>query len=99
MRNFPFSLQMADEGKICEIIYKSEKVADQVLMNKHELVEWDKKRQGNREAIREMRKSDEKKIWITVGSMLIEMKREEAIDVMEKGTKITKITIVMSFNF
>jgi chaperonin cofactor prefoldin len=86
---------MASDGKINEILYKSEKFADQILMNKQELVEWDKKRQGNREAIREMKKSNEKKVWITVGSMLIEMKREEAIQVMEKGRKFMKVTQIL----
>lgn len=81
---------MANDGKINEILFKSEKVADQILVNKQELLEWDKKRQGNREAIREMKKSDDKKVWITVGSMLIEMGREEAIKVTEKGRKSSK---------
>lgn len=76
---------MNDEKKIIDLIYNTEKVADQILVNKQEIVNFDKKRQGNREAIREMKKSNEKKVWITVGSMLIEMERTEAIKVMEKG--------------
>lgn len=76
---------MNDEKKIIDLIYNTEKVADQILVNKQEIVNFDKKRQGNREAIREMKKSNEKKVWITVGSMLIEMERAEAIKVMEKG--------------
>lgn len=83
--SLPF--QMAEKTKIFEIIYENEKVADKILSNKQELLNWDKKRQGNREALRALRKSEDKKVWITVGSMLIEMERLKAIDVMVKGTK------------
>lgn len=68
-----------------EIIFENEKVADQVLQNKQLIVEYDKKRQGNREALRELRKSKEKNVWMTVGSMLIEMERQQAIDVLSDG--------------
>lgn len=82
---FLCSLQMAEDDKVFDIIYQNEKVADKILSIKHELVSWDKKRQGNREALRELRKSADKKTWITVGSMLIELERVKAIDIMEKG--------------
>lgn len=72
-------------AKVFEIIYENEKVADQVLVKKFEIVEWDKKRQGNREAIRELRKSEDENVWITVGSMLVQMERMKAIEVITKG--------------
>lgn len=71
--------------RVFEIIYNTEKVADKILVNKHELVNWDKKRQGNREALRVLRESSEKKVWITVGSMLVQMERLKAVDVLTKG--------------
>lgn len=80
--SFPF--QMAD-AQVFEIIYKNEEIADKILGNKQELVNWDKKRQGNREALRELRKSEDKKTWITVGSMLVQMESPKAIDILEKG--------------
>lgn len=80
-----FHLQMADDARVFEIIYENEKVADKILGNKQDLVNWDKKRQGNREALRELRKSEDKKCWITVGSMLVQMERLNAIDVLSKG--------------
>lgn len=74
-----------EDKRVFEIIYKNEKVADKVLQNKQELVSWDKKRQSNREALRELKKSEDKKAWITVGSMLVQMDRFKAIEVLEKG--------------
>lgn len=76
---------MSNDYKVFEIVYKSEKVADKILVSKQELVDWDRKRQGNREALRELRKSEDKKCWITVGSMLVQMERLKAIEVMTKG--------------
>lgn len=76
---------MTDDSRVLEIIFKNEKVCDQILVNKQELVNWDKKRQGNREALRELKKSDTKKVWITVGSMLVEIERLKAIEVLVKG--------------
>lgn len=80
---------MAQDSKVFEIIYKNEKVADKILVSKQELVDWDKKRQGNREALRELRKSEDKKCWITVGSMLVQMERLKAIEVLVKGWLVT----------
>lgn len=75
---------MADE-KVYEIVLENERVSDQIMQNKQLIVEYDKKRQGNREALRELRKSDEKNVWMTVGSMLIEMERLKAIEVLSDG--------------
>lgn len=76
---------MSNDARIFEIIQKNERVADKILVNKQEMVNWDKKRQGNREALRELRKSEDKKVWITVGSMLVQMDRLKAIEVLSKG--------------
>lgn len=76
---------MNDDARVFDIIYQSEKVADKILAHKQELVNWDKKRQGNREALRELGKSKDKKVWITVGSMLMQMDRLKAIGVLSKG--------------
>ncbi|KAL7044748.1 hypothetical protein ACKWTF_002040 [Chironomus riparius] len=78
---------MAVNTKVYEIILENERVADQILQNKQLIVEYDKKRQGNREALRELRKSEEKNVWMTVGSILIEMERDKAIDALLEEQK------------
>lgn len=77
----------AGDTKVLEIILENERVADQILQNKQLIIEYDKKRQGNREAMRELRNSEEKNVWMTVGSMLIEMERLRAIDVLSDGKR------------
>jgi chaperonin cofactor prefoldin len=77
----------AGDAKVLEIILENERVADQILQNKQLIVEYDRKRHGNREALRELRKSEEKNVWMTVGSMLIEMERLQAIDELTDGKR------------
>lgn len=82
---------MKQNNEMYEIVFENEKVADKILQNKHLIVEYDKKRQENREALRELRKSEEKNVWMTVGSMLIEMELLKAITVLTEGKLILLI--------
>lgn len=77
------------EQKCMEILKSTEEVADQVLVNKQELVNLDRRRQQNREAIRELEKNtQEKKVWTTIGSMLVKLDRQKALDLLKKGIEI-----------
>lgn len=77
----------SDAEKTIEILEATERVADKILMNKQEIIELDKRRQANREALREVRKCEERKHWIYVGCLLVEMIREKAVALLEKGTE------------
>ncbi|XP_067632998.1 p53 and DNA damage-regulated protein 1 [Eurosta solidaginis] len=75
-----------DEQKVVEIIKSAEEVADKILVNKQELVELDKRRQQTREAVRELEKNaedSEKKVWITVGSMLVKLEKAAALKLLK----------------
>ncbi|EDW74725.1 uncharacterized protein Dwil_GK15830 [Drosophila willistoni] len=77
----------SDLSKSIEIITKTEELADKILANKHELTIMDKRRQQTREALRiMMQKSQDQdeKVWITLGSMLIKMPRNKAIELLKK---------------
>uniref|UniRef100_A0A1A9WMW3 Uncharacterized protein n=1 Tax=Glossina brevipalpis TaxID=37001 RepID=A0A1A9WMW3_9MUSC len=80
-------MSQRNEDKCLEIIKSTEETADKILMNKQELIALDKRRQQNREAIRELQKNhedkEEKKVWITVGSMLLKMPREKALNLLK----------------
>ncbi|XP_065367585.1 p53 and DNA damage-regulated protein 1 [Calliphora vicina] len=74
------------EQKYMEILKSTEEVADQVLVNKQELINLDRRRQQNREAIRELEKNpeqQEKKIWTTIGSMLVKLDRQKALELLK----------------
>lgn len=78
-------MSQTDLNKSIEIITKTEELADKILAIKQELTVMDKRRQENREALRLIEKSNEPKAWITIGSMLVKMKREQAIELLKKG--------------
>lgn len=71
--------------QVLEILKNSERLADQVLQNKQEIIELDKRRQSTREAIRNLGKNDDKKVWITVGPILVKMGKDKACDLLKKG--------------
>lgn len=68
-----------------ELLIETERVADQILQNKQEIVELDKRRQSSREAKRNLEKSSDKKAWITVGPILVKMAKEKGVKLLEKG--------------
>lgn len=81
-------MSQTSEQKCLEILKSTEEVADKVLVNKQELINLDRRRQQNREAIRELEKNPEKqerKIWTTIGSMLVKLDRQKSLELMKKG--------------
>lgn len=96
-------MSLTNEQKCLEIIKSTETVADKILMNKQELVALDKRRQENRQAIRRLEndgKEDseetekqtktkkKKKVWITIGSLLVKMELEKALKLLKRGNFI-----------
>lgn len=71
--------------KVLELLKDSERLADQVLQNKQEIVDLDKRRQSTREAIRDIRKNTDKNVWITIGPILVKMEKQKAHNLMKKG--------------
>lgn len=71
--------------KPLKILIDTERVADQVLQSKQEIIELDKRRQSTREALRLVEKSNEKNAWVTVGPILIKMERKKAIEMLTNG--------------
>lgn len=68
-----------------EILVKTEKVADQIIQNKQEIVALDKRRQNTREALRDLDKSDENKTWITIGSLLVKVDKKKGLELLKRG--------------
>lgn len=71
--------------KVLELLKESERIADQVLQNKQEIIELDKRRQSTREAIRDLGKNSDKSTWITIGSILVKMDKTKANELLKKG--------------
>lgn len=81
-----------------ELLIATERVADQILQNKQEIVELDKRRQSSREAKRKLEQGSEKKAWVTVGPILVKMTKEKGVKLLEKGME-TISRVLSDFDF
>lgn len=73
--------------KVLSMLIDTERVADQILVNKQEIIELDKRRQTNREALNELKRlsAAEKSVWTTVGCMMVKLKKDKAVALLEEG--------------
>lgn len=62
---------MDDQAKILKYLIGVEKLAEEIMNDKREIIMLDKRRNQNREALRDLSKSSQLKCWVTVGSVLV----------------------------
>ncbi|CAK1548570.1 unnamed protein product [Leptosia nina] len=78
---------MDDQAKILKFLVSAEKLADEILSDKREIVLLDKRRNQNREALRDLTKAQQKKCWVTVGSVLVKHNFESTKALLEADQK------------
>ncbi len=76
---------MEVDGKLLTYLKEVEAAAEDVLADKQEIVDLDRKRHRVREALRAVEKSDENKLWMAAGNTFIKMPTETAVDMMKAG--------------
>ncbi|KAJ8734769.1 hypothetical protein PYW08_014019 [Mythimna loreyi] len=84
---------MEDQERLVKYLVSVEKLANEILSDKHEIVLLDKRRNQNREALRDLTKSTQKKCWVTVGSVLIKHSADAAKSLLEADQKQINIDI------
>ncbi|CAG5018167.1 unnamed protein product [Parnassius apollo] len=62
---------MNDQARTLKYLVSVEKLAEEILCDKQEIVMLDKRRNHNREALRALTKSSQCKCWVTIGSVII----------------------------
>lgn len=75
--------------KTMDILVRTERTADRILQINQELVMLDRRRQDLNEALRQMRNSGtagDASVWLTIGSMLVKMRWDKAIELQKKGS-------------
>lgn len=78
---------MNSSQKTLAILIETERVADKVLQNKQEIFALSKRRTDTREAVRRVEQSDEPKTWLTVGSILVKVTKDKALELLRKGRR------------
>ncbi|KAG9302315.1 hypothetical protein G9A89_008807 [Geosiphon pyriformis] len=71
------------------ILEERERIAEDVLTNQQLIVDYDRKRNTNREALTKLRRqpAHERKLWVNFGDMFIKMENEKVKTLIEKDQK------------
>ncbi|KAJ2946430.1 hypothetical protein O0L34_g12471 [Tuta absoluta] len=84
---------MDNQAKTLKYLVSVEKLADEILFDRREIVLLDKRRNQNREALRELTKSPQSKCWVTIGGVLVKHNIEKAKFLLEADQKQLDIDI------
>lgn len=84
---------MQDQEKVLKYLVSVEKLAEEIISDKREIILLDKRRNQNREALRDISKSSENKCWVTVGSVLIKHKVEATKSLLQADQNQLQIDI------
>jgi len=63
-----------------------EGTAEDILTDRRTIVDYDRKRNGNRVAIRELKKSNQEKSWCVMGNTFFKLKTKHISESLQKGT-------------
>ncbi|KAG0205393.1 p53 and DNA damage-regulated protein 1 [Mortierella sp. GBA30] len=83
-------------------LQKRELIAEEILTNKELIVDYDRRRNSNREALSKLKKDlvIEKKVWVNLGDMFIKMPKQNVETMIKKDqetldTEISEIRETM----
>ncbi|ORZ03262.1 hypothetical protein BCR43DRAFT_483023 [Syncephalastrum racemosum] len=73
-----------DAKELTETLSRREHLAEQVLINKQAVIDNDRQRNRNREGLNQIKKSEDKKMWMHIGDMFIKLPTPTVKQVIEK---------------
>lgn len=84
---------MQDQEKIVKYLVSVEKISAEILTDQRAIIELDKRRNHNREALRDLSKSTQRKCWVTVGAVLVKHSVDAAKSLLEADQKQINIDL------
>ncbi|KAI8640961.1 hypothetical protein BD408DRAFT_223466 [Parasitella parasitica] len=72
-------------NQIEKTLAAKEHLAEEILVNKQAVVDYDRKRNSNREALSSLKKTHDTKTWTFFGDMFIKLPTEKTKALIEKG--------------
>ncbi|XP_023934411.1 p53 and DNA damage-regulated protein 1 [Bicyclus anynana] len=84
---------MDNQTKVLKYLISIEKLAEEIITDKREIVLLDKRRNQNREALRDINKACQTKCWVTVGSVLVKHNLSDTVALLEADQKQLNIDI------
>lgn len=74
------------QGQVAELTLKTiseiEELAEEILTDRAQIIDYDKKRNDNREAINAIKDNPSKKQWFCVGNLFIKIPEEQAKQIL-----------------
>lgn len=76
--------------KVKQLLLETEQLAQEILINKEEVIAWDYRRQKTREAFRALKSNPEpkKKVWLSLANVFIKVESDKAQELLEKGKNL-----------
>jgi hypothetical protein len=68
-----------------EYLEEVERLGEEIVRDKQEVVALDRRRNQNREALRALQRQDCGKTWLTLGSLLVKMSADKAKQLLDQG--------------
>ncbi|CAH2267203.1 jg2931 [Pararge aegeria aegeria] len=84
---------MDNQAKVLQYLISVEKLAEEIINDKRDIILLDKRRNQNREALRDISKACQTNCWVTVGSVLLKHKLTDTISLLEADQKQLNIDI------
>ena len=74
--------------KIKQFLYETERLGQEIIKNKEEIIAWDFRRQKTREALRALKTNDDlkKKAWLSLANVFVKMESSKAQEMLETGS-------------
>ncbi|CAO3698566.1 unnamed protein product [Rhizopus microsporus] len=79
---------MSVANQIEQILAEKEHLAEEILINKQAVIDFDRKRNSNREALSHIKKTDEKKLWTFFGDMFIKLPTDKTKELIQKDQSL-----------
>ncbi|KAI7907559.1 uncharacterized protein BX663DRAFT_3805 [Cokeromyces recurvatus] len=74
--------------QIEKTLAEKEHLAEEILINKQAVVDYDRKRNSNREALSQLKKMEDKKTWTFFGDMFIKLPAKDTKMLIERDQKL-----------
>ncbi|CAO0801999.1 unnamed protein product [Mucor circinelloides] len=75
-------------NQIEQTLAAKEHLAEEILINKQAVIDFDRKRNSNREALSNLKKTTDKKTWTFFGDMFIKLPTDKTKVLIEKDQKL-----------
>lgn len=84
---------MDDTKEQLAYLAKIEALAEEILVDRREMIKLDERRNGLRVAIREIKNTTENKSWVHIGASLIRISKTKALEILQRDKNLIDVEI------